>query len=355
MNTSPPNARLGGGGGAMASGSALILQRLQQEQMLREHLLATDREHQRQQDLAQLLSVARGGTSLSESGGGVSQLLLQRLQQLRGEAMRSSNRAISPTTSAAAASSSSLPASARATAHLKAAAAAAAAFKSTTSLGSASTASLTSSSNDTVGAWSITSAGIMGRLAAEGHGSGMATAIPATSITTSDIALLGKKKFQKKPKDQPTRALSAYNIFFKEERQRILNRLPCPIAASSAEGGDGGCTDSAHSTEAAVVVAEDRNQRKKNPHGKISFESLAKAIGRKWQSLSSEEVQYYKRKSEEDKERYKQEMDAYLSKKRSAAAAASAAQCPDAAAMDGDQEGLSSSEQLSVKRLRTEE
>jgi HMG (high mobility group) box len=339
----------------MASGSALMLQRLQQEQMVREHLLATEREHQRQQDLAQLLSVARGGTSLSESGGGVSQLLLQRLQQLRGEAMRSSNRAISPTTSAAA-SSSSLPASARATAHLKAAAAAAAAFKSTTSLGSASTASLTSSSNDTVGAWSITSAGILGRLAAEGHGSGMTAAIPATSITTSDIALLGKKKFQKKPKDQPTRALSAYNIFFKEERQRILNRLPGPNAAASAEGGDGGCTDSAHPMEAAVVVAEDRSQRKKNPHGKISFESLAKAIGRKWQSLSSEEVQYYKRKSEEDKERYKQEMDAYLSKKRSAAAAAAAAaQCPDAAAMDGDQEGLSSSEQSSVKRLRTEE
>jgi hypothetical protein len=72
--------------------------------------------------------------------------------------------------------------------------------------------------------------------------------------------------------------------------------------ATSAEGGDGGCTDSAHPTEAAVVVAEDRNQRKKNPHGKISFESLAKAIGRKWQSLSSEEVQYYKRKSEEDKD-----------------------------------------------------
>jgi HMG (high mobility group) box len=70
-----------------------------------------------------------------------------------------------------------------------------------------------------------------------------------------------------------------------------------------------------------VVVAEDRNQHKKNPHGKISFESLAKAIGRKWQSLSLEEVQYYKRKSEEDKERYKQEMDTYLSKKRSAAAA----------------------------------
>jgi HMG (high mobility group) box len=166
-----------------------------------------------------------------------------------------------------------------------------------------------------------------------------------------DNALLGKKKFQKKPKDQPTRALSAYNIFFKEERQRILNRLPGP---NNTEGGSSGGTDSANPTEPAttevVTVAVDRSQRKKNPHGKISFESLAKAIGRKWQSLNSEEVQYYKRKSEEDKERYKQEMDEYLSKKRSAAAAAAQSQ-----AIDVDNDGLSSSKQSSVKRQKTEE
>jgi HMG-box domain len=112
------------------------------------------------------------------------------------------------------------------------------------------------------------------------------------SLATSSVELAVKKPApkpsRKKPKDQPRRALSAYNIFFKEERQRILANIP---SKRSAEQGYG--------------------RRGRNPHGKIGFENLARLIGQRWQELGPEQVQYYKAQSDVDKERYAREMQEY--------------------------------------------
>lgn len=98
---------------------------------------------------------------------------------------------------------------------------------------------------------------------------------------------------------QPKRPLSAYNIFFKEERHRILESIP---------------------ESAAAVEEEDSKQpgrkRRKNPHGKIGFENLAKIIGQRWQELGQPQVQSYKVKAEADKLRYKEEMEAYTAKQQ---------------------------------------
>jgi HMG-box domain len=96
------------------------------------------------------------------------------------------------------------------------------------------------------------------------------------------------KPSRKKPKDQPRRALSAYNIFFKEERQRILADIP---SKRSTEQGSG--------------------RRGRNPHGKIGFENLARLIGQRWQELGPDQVQYYKAQSDADKERHAREMQEY--------------------------------------------
>jgi HMG-box domain len=122
-----------------------------------------------------------------------------------------------------------------------------------------------------LGPWSSTSAGLLGKI-----GPTMAE----------------KKVVRRKPKDKPKRPLSAYNIFFKEERQRLLQQLP----AKDDTPGD------------------KKQKRKKVPHGKIGFESLAKEIGKRWQELDGIQSQFYKDKAAKDMKRYKEEMDGFLAK-----------------------------------------
>ena len=52
--------------------------------------------------------------------------------------------------------------------------------------------------------------------------------------------------------------------------------------------------------EEGVDPSSPTRKRKRRPHGKIGFESLAKTIGRRWQELGKEEATYYKDKAAED-------------------------------------------------------
>lgn len=103
------------------------------------------------------------------------------------------------------------------------------------------------------------------------------------------------------PKDRPKRPLSAYNIFFKEERARILAEIP-ESTGPAADAPDGAPTP---------APAKSRRRRNRNTHGKISFESLAKTIGRRWQEQTPEQVRYYKEKAGVDMLRYKEELQKY--------------------------------------------
>ncbi len=136
--------------------------------------------------------------------------------------------------------------------------------------------------NGILGPWSATSAGLLGKMA----------------VVNQDKA----KKIRRKPKDKPKRPLSAYNIFFKEERARILEEIPEGDGKSDGSGGGGGST------------GKGKKKRKKTPHGKIGFENLAKVIGQRWQELTPDQVEYYKEKASGDMKRYKDEMELYLAK-----------------------------------------
>lgn len=114
----------------------------------------------------------------------------------------------------------------------------------------------------------------------------------------------------------------AYNIFFKDERARILEKLPQPEKEEdnkdergdekpAAEGDEGKKEDE----EQAGDVGKPGGKQKKRPHGKIGFESLAKVIGQRWQELAPDQVEYYKKQAEVDMKRYKQEMEVYLGKR----------------------------------------
>lgn len=101
---------------------------------------------------------------------------------------------------------------------------------------------------------------------------------------------------KKKPKGSPRRPLSAYNIFFKEERIRILASLP---------------------KQDATVKKGSRVRKNRNPHHKISFATLGKTIGSRWKQIDKASRAHYEELAKKDSERYAREMKAFQKKQDS--------------------------------------
>ncbi len=118
-----------------------------------------------------------------------------------------------------------------------------------------------------------------------------------------------KCSFWKKSRDKPKRALSAYNIFFKHTRTRIINGLP-----------DDGCTPE-EATRAAIeaIIANSAKPRaprsNRKTHGKIGFGDLARKIGSQWRALDSEQRAIYEHYASLDMERYRSEVSIWKEKK----------------------------------------
>lgn len=138
-----------------------------------------------------------------------------------------------------------------------------------------------------------------------------------------DFAKSGKKSRPKKPKNKPKRPLSAYNIFFKDERAKILSGIPDKPEEEdegAGEDGENKTVKKEEGEEGAIEEGEKKKtsgkKRKRVPHGKIGFESLAKIVGQRWKELPPEELEQYKKRAEEDMKRYRKEMEAYVQKQR---------------------------------------
>jgi len=109
------------------------------------------------------------------------------------------------------------------------------------------------------------------------------------------------KVTKEKEKGRPKRPLSAYNLFFKEERQAMLSQIP-----------DKPKDDMQHPRRSK------KNPNRSKPHGKVSFESMAKIIGAKWQNCPSDRKKQYQRLAEADGARYKAEMEVWKSRQAAA-------------------------------------
>jgi len=109
----------------------------------------------------------------------------------------------------------------------------------------------------------------------------------AAAAASSSTTRKKKATRVKKPKDMPRRPLSAYNLFFREERERMLNEH----------------------RQTAQAARGDTNEPLPEP--KIGFENMAKTIGKRWKALSEEEMARYKDLAKEDMKRYRRERDAY--------------------------------------------
>ena len=117
---------------------------------------------------------------------------------------------------------------------------------------------------------------------------------PTAMISASSTTPTKKSKKQKSSKKKevktdddvensmkkPKRSLSAYNIFFQNERKRLLSSLPVP---------------------------QDSNKPKKS-HGKIGFADMARTIAAKWKTLNDNDKLEYEILAAQDTQRYEREM-----------------------------------------------
>ena len=144
---------------------------------------------------------------------------------------------------------------------------------------------------------------------------------PVTKITSSP--------FRKRDRGgKPKRPLSAYNIFFKEERARMLEDVklgsghatPCD---DSGRASTSSCTKDRPDeacTEREVTSDKTKLQRKRVRHG-ISFATMAKEIGKRWKDVRPGEMAEYRRRADRDKMRYNEEMAVFSRKQAETATA----------------------------------
>lgn len=123
-----------------------------------------------------------------------------------------------------------------------------------------------------------------------------------------------RKERPQREKNKPKRPLSAYNIFFREERARILKEIPTATTGTTTEGATATSPTTEETPESDTPASSNKKRSRKAGHGKISFENLAKVIGQRWQDLRPDQIVYYKEKASVDLKRYQREMKAYNNK-----------------------------------------
>lgn len=138
------------------------------------------------------------------------------------------------------------------------------------------------------------------------------------SLDASDFPVGKRRKTAKnrRDKNRPKQPLSAYNIFFKDERAKML--LDIKDTENETE------EEEVNSTNGEETCG--RKRQREAPRGKIGFEKMAKTIARKWKEIGKEELKTYEARAAEDQKRYKAELAVYLEKKREELGAENSAQ-----------------------------
>jgi hypothetical protein len=138
-------------------------------------------------------------------------------------------------------------------------------------------------------------------------------------------SISAKQEHKKRKKDMPKRPLSAYNLFFKDERKRILRDTASPPSEEEQE------EELLDSYGNVVMVSVKKRKRRpprrdrKLPHYKIDFKTLAQKIAKRWKELTAVELGPYQADANTDKERYTREMAVYKAKKAAQASAEASA------------------------------
>jgi len=132
---------------------------------------------------------------------------------------------------------------------------------------------------------------------------------PAAMNSSSDAASTDSKKKRswKKPKDKPMRPLSAYNMFFQNQRERIV----------AGKTGDP-TPEEIQQSIIKMLTSKTRGPKRRQDrvsHGQISFGDLARTIAAKWKAIDPKLKAIYNHYAAQEKVRYKKEVVIWKEKK----------------------------------------
>mmetsp|Transcript_35761 Transcript_35761/g.54219 ORF Transcript_35761/g.54219 Transcript_35761/m.54219 type:complete len:358 (-) Transcript_35761:145-1218(-) len=135
----------------------------------------------------------------------------------------------------------------------------------------------------------------------------------------ADSSPPSKKRRKTAKEGMPRRPLTAYNLFFRDERTRIL-------ADIEADSQSDDLMTSKEETLPQLSTKEFLDQRipgskrkRQRPHGKIGFRVLATMIGKRWRELDKvdqERMAKYREIAAEDMKRYLKEMKEFREKEK---------------------------------------
>lgn len=114
----------------------------------------------------------------------------------------------------------------------------------------------------------------------------------------------GRKK--KASSDRPKRPLSAYNLFFKDERAKLLSE-------SSGSGTDGKSGSDPEEEGRSSISSKSSSN---NKMVRIGFEEMAQKISTKWREIDQEAKARYQAIADKEKDRYSIEKEQYLKKQQ---------------------------------------
>jgi hypothetical protein len=137
----------------------------------------------------------------------------------------------------------------------------------------------------------------------------------ASAVAKASSSRILKSSLESGPYDggfapKPKRPLSAYNIFFQEERQKLL-KGPDKEGNPDTAADDSKPAAIHEPTEPPSNKGGSKKRKRGKPHHKVSFEEMAKIIGQRWKDLQeSDEARklYYQNLAQTDKERYRAEL-----------------------------------------------
>jgi HMG (high mobility group) box len=103
-----------------------------------------------------------------------------------------------------------------------------------------------------------------------------------------------RKTRRKKPKDMPKRPLSAYNLFFADERQRLISG---EMTADAAHG--------------MSISSSDSDLLSGKPKKRLGFAGLARVVAAKWRTIDPSVKAKYEERAATEQVRYKKQIKDY--------------------------------------------